>query len=175
MIVRLFLSVLLLTLSGVCSWAADHRIVVTPMVNASGSSEWDALGIGFSDLLSSHLSAYDSLDVVYREDLFPLLQELELSQTGIVAKDALQIGSMVQANNMIRGSFVFVGGELTASVHLYDVQTTQLLHSFRQQGAIEGLDQIVDGLAQRIANKLSGSTAKHLQVCLLYTSDAADE
>lgn len=134
--------------------AADKRIIVQPIVNSSGDLNLDPLSTGFSDLLVAYLSGYDELEILYRDDLHLLWQELAHSESGLESTDAMRIGTLIQANTLIKGGFVKINGKFQANVHIYDIATSQLQYSLDEKGVIESVDTLAASMAQRIANRL---------------------
>lgn len=137
--------------------AADYRIIVQPIVNSSGDDNLDPLSAGFSDLLVAYLSGYEQLEVLYRDDMHRLWQELARSQSGLEKTDAMRIGALIQANTLIKGGFVSVNGTFRANVHVYDIGTTQLQSSLEDSGAIQNVDELAASMAQRIVDELLNS------------------
>jgi len=143
-----------LVLMAQAAHAADQRIIVQPIVNSSGDDHLDPLSAGFSDLLVAYLSGYEQLEILYRDDMHRIWQELAQSRSGLQRTDAMRIGALVQANTLIKGGFVKTNGKFQANVHIYDIATTRLQYSLEENGVIENVDTLAASMAQRIANKL---------------------
>lgn len=148
-----------LILASLMSQAADNRIIVESISNSTSDATLDPLSAGFSDLLVVYLSGYDGLEILYREDLHRIWEELAQSRSGLDRSDTLQIGALIRANTLIKGGFVKVNGSFKANVHVFDIATTQLQFSIEQSGAIENVDELASSMAQRIANKLLNATS----------------
>lgn len=134
--------------------AADNRIIVQSIGNSSGDQRLDPLSDGFSDLLVAYLSAYEELEVLYREDMHRLWQELARDRSGLVRADAMRIGKLIQANTLIKGGFVKINGSFRANVHIYDIATAQLRYSFEESSKIEDVESLASSMAHRIADRL---------------------
>lgn len=150
----ILISVICACLTLQAAHAADNRIIVEPIANSTGDDNLDPLSAGFSDLLVAYLSSYEELEILYREDMHRIWQELAQSMTGLDKADTLRIGALIQANTLIKGGFVKVNGSFQANVHIYDVETTQLRYSFEETGVIESVDSIASSMARDIAGKL---------------------
>lgn len=137
--------------------AADNTIIVEPIANSTGDDSLDPLSAGFSDLLVAYLSAYEGLEILYREDMHRIWQELARSRSGLEKTDTLRIGSLIQANTLIKGGFVKINGTFQANVHIYDIETTKLKYSLEQIGKIESVDTLASSMADRIADRLLSS------------------
>jgi len=134
--------------------AADNRIIVQSIGNSSGDQRLDPLSDGFSDLLVAYLSAHEELEILYREDLHRLWQELARSRSGLASNDAMQVGKLIQANTLIKGGFVKVNGSFRANVHVYDIATAQLRYSFEESSEIEDVEELASSMAQHIAERI---------------------
>jgi len=141
------------------AYAADNKIIVQPITNSTGDENLDPLSEGFSDLLVAYLSGYEGLEILYREDLHRIWQELAQTMSGLEEADALKVGMLIQANKLIKGGFVKINGSFQANVHIYDIETTQLQYSIEEVGNIEDVDMIASKIARIIADKLLNATS----------------
>ena len=80
--------------------AAENKIIVEPMSNSTGDAGLDSLSAGFSDLLVAYLSTYEELEILHREDLHRVWQELARNRSGLERTDTLRIGLLIQANTV---------------------------------------------------------------------------
>ena len=131
-----------------------NRVVVQPFTNASGDRDFIALGEGFADLLAATLATYDKIQVVEREHLHNVVRELGYQLSGLQENDVKKIGNLLQANRLIKGGFVYVGGKLHINVHVFDIETTQLLASLAREGELKDVHQLASSLAEELAFKL---------------------
>lgn len=154
MVRAIFISLICASLISQLACAAENRIIVESFANSTNDATLDPLSTGFSDLLVVYLSGYDGLEILYREDLHRIWQELAQSRSGLDRADTLQIGALIQADTLIKGGFVKVNGSFQANVHGYDIATAELRFSFEQASAIENVDVLASSIAQRIAEKL---------------------
>ena len=144
--------------------AADNRIIVQPLGNSSGDQSLDPLSAGFSDLLVAYLSTHDQLEVLYREDMHRLWQELGQDQSGLVATDAMRIGELLQANKLVKGGFVKTQGAFRANVHIFDIATSQLQYSLEDSSDIEHVDRLAASMAHQIADRLVNHSHKPISL-----------
>ena len=138
--------------------AVENKIIVQPITNSTGDENLDPLSAGFSDLLVAYLSGYQGLEILYREDLHRIWQELARTMSGLEEADGLKVGMLIQANKLIKGGFVKINGSFQANVHIYDIETTQLQYSIKEIGNIEDVDMIASNMARSIADKLVNGT-----------------
>lgn len=147
------------TLTLQAAFALDNKIIVQPITNSTGDENLDPLSTGFSDLLVVYLSGYKGLEILYREDLHKIWQELAQTMSSLEEADALKVGMLIQANKLIKGGFVKINGSFQANVHIYDIETTKLQHSIEEIGDIENVDVIASNMARIIANRLLNATS----------------
>lgn len=138
--------------------ATENKIIVEPMSNSTGDAALDPLSAGFSDLLVAYLSTYEELEILHREDLHRVWQELARNRSGLERTDTLRIGSLIQANTLIKGGFVKINGTFKANIHVYDIESTELRYSLEQRGKIETVDELASSMADQIAEKLLSSS-----------------
>ena len=140
--------------------ASENKIIVDLIANSTGDETLDPLSAGFSDLLAAYLSTYDELEILNREDMHKIWRELAQSRSGLDRTDVLKIGSLVQANTLIKGGFVKINGTFKANVHVYNIASTELRYSLAEVGRIENVDTLASSIADQIADRvLSSSTA----------------
>ena len=147
-------AVILVSFMAEAAIAADNRIIVQPIGYSGSDRSLDPLSEGFADLLVAYLSAHEEQDILYREDMHRLWQELARSHSGLEKADAMRIGALIQANTLIKGGFVKINGSFRANVHVYDIATAQLQYSFEESSNIENVEVLASSIAQRIADSL---------------------
>lgn len=95
-----------------------------------GAAPWDfdALGVGLQQMLITELSQNSGLRLVERSRLREIIDELELSQSGMVDPNTTaRVGNLVQARYMIVGGFVDANGTMRLDARIDDVETGEIL------------------------------------------------
>lgn len=95
-----------------------------------GRDPWDyeALGIGLQQMLITELSLNSGLRLVERSRLREIIEELELSQSGLVnTNTSARVGNLVQARYMIVGGFVDADGTMRLDARIDNVETGEIL------------------------------------------------
>ena len=134
--------------------ATEHRVVVLPFTNSSNNKSLDSLEEGFSDLLMATLTNYEKINVVDREHLWKVINELGLSLSGIQAKEINRTGKLLQANRFVKGGFIEIKRRLNVNVHVFDVETSELLFSIKKTGDLKEVHELATALGEEVAHKL---------------------
>jgi len=111
---------------------ARPGVAVWPFSNGGsfGRDPWDyeALGVGLQQMLITELSLNSGLRLVERSRIREILDELELSRSGVVDPGtAADVGKLVQARYMIVGGFVDADGTMRLDGRIVDVETGEIL------------------------------------------------
>ncbi len=108
---------------------ADSIVVaVLPFSNNSGDPQWDPLGRGLAEMMTTDLARSPSLVVVERVRLQEVLSELEIQQgTGFDPATAAQVGRLVGASHLAFGSLVALAPDLRLDVRLVTTDAGRVL------------------------------------------------
>ena len=99
-------------------------VAVLPFANNSGAAEWDPLGKGLADMMTTDLARSSSLTVIERERLSDVVQEIGLQQTSMIdAATAQKVGQLLGASHLAFGSLVALDPDLRLDVRLVGVGT----------------------------------------------------
>ena len=119
------------------------------------------LGDKIADLLTVFLSMEEGLELVERAKLGQILQESEMSISGLVSPDqATRIGGLVGAQVLIMGRAFVVNEKLYITGKAISVETSRLGAKLAKGSLDEDLDVIVQQLAESMAGWLSENSAK---------------
>jgi len=114
------------------------------------------LGRTFADMVASSLVQSGRVTVVEREQLKELLQELELSQTGLTQTPSdYATGNMHVVRFVISGTVSRIGGRERLEARLLDVLSSQVVAS-----EVLTVDQINVAAANALANMLLGKISQ---------------
>ncbi|MDZ7343995.1 MAG: tetratricopeptide repeat protein [candidate division KSB1 bacterium] len=99
-----------------------NSIAVLNFRNLGGNTDFDPLTKGLADMVITDLSQVKSLTVVERSRMQALLEEMGLSQTGLVDEQtAPRIGHLLGAQKILHGSFLdLAGGKFRLDANLID-------------------------------------------------------
>ena len=113
------------------------------------------LGQQLSDILTARLSIYDQFRLVERKKLADLLQEHQLSLTGMVETDqVVKVGKMLGARIMIFGRAFTIDRDLYIIAKIVGTETSQV-KGVMAKGKLESdLAEIIDQLVNKLTEGL---------------------
>ncbi|MCP4447408.1 MAG: hypothetical protein GY811_18985 [Myxococcales bacterium] len=116
--------------------------------NNSGDPSLDDLSKGFADMLITDLSSAGVVQVVEREKLQVLIDEVKLQRTRFFdQKTAVKIGRGLGARYVVSGSFLEVTPRMRIDVRMIDVASSDVVLASQ----VEGRGEDVFALEQRLA------------------------
>ena len=147
---RSFLLIALLLLPGLAQ--ADPLVVaVLPFSNNSGDPQWDPLGRGLSEMMTTDLARSPSLVVVERARLQGVLSELTLQQAaGFDPASAVRVGRLVGASHLAFGSLVALSPNLRLDVRLVSAEGGKVLVAESVTGEQNHFFALETALADRL-------------------------
>lgn len=99
-------------------------IAISYFDNSSGDAKYNALSKGIADMLITDLSKVKGVNIVEREKLEKLIQEIKLGQSKYFdPATAQKLGKGLGAQNILTGSFYLLDNTLRIDARLIDVQT----------------------------------------------------
>ncbi len=114
-----------------------------------------------ADLLTVFLSMNENLQLVERGELKKMLEELELSMTGIVdPTKATRVGALVGAQVLVTGRAFIINEKLYLTGKVISVETSRLSAHLAKGELTEDLDVIVQGLAEKLGQYLEKNADK---------------
>jgi curli biogenesis system outer membrane secretion channel CsgG len=130
-------------------------IAVLPFENGGSygqsKEDFDALGVGFQQMLTTELAANPALRVVDRSQIKSLLAEQDLGAAGRVdANTAAKIGKIVGAKYVVMGGFIDFYGDLRLDARIVSVETTEIVKSVQGRDKRENLFASVTKLATEV-------------------------
>lgn len=124
---------------------------VLPFDNNSGDYRLDYLRRSISDLLSAAISTRRGLQLVERERLQSIIEELQLGHSGwIDIRTALKMGSLLGAKYILFGSFVQSHNKIRLDVRLSLVESGQTLSHIKSLGEPKRLKEVIDSLVKQL-------------------------
>jgi len=110
------------------------------------------LGPQVTDLLFASLVADPELFLVDREDVKKVVDELELSQSGLVKPDeAVKAGHLTGAKILVTGSVLQVGNSLYLVAKIIGTETSRVLGESAKGNVQDDLDNLAGQLAGQVA------------------------
>ena len=122
--------------------------------------EYGPLSQGLAEMLITELSQVSTVQVVERQKLRSILDEMKLSQSGMISEDhTLQAGRMLGAKYLVFGAFmVDLDKKIRIDIRIIEVETGLTIEA----GQVTGKTKKVLSLVK----KLSKKTLKDLKIAL---------
>ena len=128
-------------------------IAVLDFDNSTGNKENDRLKSGITESINSFISNAEGISVVERKRLDSALEEIVLSNAGLVNEDkALEIGKFLQANLIIVGSFLYENEIYRITCRALEVETS--LIRFADQSENSDIFRAIDDISIKILDHL---------------------
>jgi TolB-like protein len=140
--------------------ASARTIAIAYFDNNTGKAELDPLRKGLADMLITDLGNVGSLQIVERDKLNQVLDELKLSKTKFIdPRTAQKLGKGLAAEFIMTGSYVMGGDTLRVDVRVVEVKTGRVAASEKVEGKKEEFfaleKDLVDILIKTLDVKLS--------------------
>ena len=140
--------------------ASARTIAIAYFDNNTGKAELDPLRKGLADMLITDLGNVGSLQIVERDKLNQVLDELKLSKSKFIdPKTAQKLGKGLAAEFIMTGSYVIGGDNLRIDVRVVEVKTGKVAASEKVEGKKEEFfaleKDLVDILIKTLDVKLS--------------------
>ena len=156
------LAVALLCVSALpASAGAARSVAVLYFDNDTGDSTFDYLGKGLADMMVTDLAAVPDIQVVEREKLEALLQELKLQRTRYFdPKTAQKIGRGVGAEFAVAGAFLSVAPDIRIDVRVIRIGTGEIVAARKVVGQKDKFFELQQKLAAELIDGLGAAAEK---------------
>ncbi|OGS45170.1 MAG: hypothetical protein A2539_08945 [Elusimicrobia bacterium RIFOXYD2_FULL_34_15] len=123
--------------------------------NITNNKEYDWIGTGFAETITSKIINIKSITVVERTKLFDILKEQKLQLSGLVDNNtAVKVGNLLAAQFVVVGSFQILGENLNVAARIVNVATAQIEKSATVEGKLEDIFGLQEKLIFEIANAI---------------------
>ncbi len=159
------LSVLLFVLTIAASVpAAETTLAVLDFENNSffHRDVYESLSKGLADMMITELSTISSLKVVERQKLRSILEEMQLSQSGMVSEqNSVQVGKMLGAAHLVFGGFMVTMDEkIRVDMRIVEVETGLTVKAGEMTGKTKEVLTLVKKLSEKILKDLQIATTR---------------
>ncbi len=128
--------------------------------NTTRNQENAWLSKGIADMLISEIAGRGAVDVVERTNLKKILEEQQLSLTGLMDdRKAIELGKLLSANRLIYGAFIIKGATIVINGKLTETESGKITATFSTQGPLESILILQSDLAIK-AQKALGIEVK---------------
>jgi len=150
--------------------------------NNTTDTKYDNLGRALSTMMVSDLSVLEELQLVERDRLEDLLNELELQQSVYADPATAQtVGVMVGAEYVVTGAFVTVDPDIRLDTRIVRVETSEVVKTAEVAGPSNELltlqqrmaDEFIDGLEMKLTEEQRARLRERQRANSLGTLDTA--
>lgn len=119
------------------------------------------LGTQVADLVFASLVTDPNMYLVDREDIQNILQEQELSVSGIVnPAEAVQVGQLTGAKLIVTGSVIQAGDKLVLVAKIIGTETSRVAGASIKGQIDQDLDELTERLAANIVKEINANSAQ---------------
>ena len=140
-------------------YSSEKTIAVLDFENNSifNAHEYESLCKGFAEILITELNQVKNLRVVERQKLRLLLDELKLSQSGIITPEStVKIGHLLGAQHLVFGGFIVTGQKkIRIDVRIVEVETGLTVKASEVTGKTRRILSLVKQLSKQILKGLT--------------------
>ncbi|MBN1797596.1 MAG: hypothetical protein JW822_03405 [Spirochaetales bacterium] len=142
----IFLLIFVICVSGFAG--AERILSVLYFENTTNSTDFNWLSKGIADMLITDITGVPEVTVVERESIEKILKEQERSLNDLYDENsAVAIGKLLNANELIYGSFIIHQGKIRIDAKLVEVETAKIIKTVDVSGALEKLFTLQKELA----------------------------
>lgn len=133
------------------SKTSTKTVAILSFDNNSNEVRYDHLGKGLADMMITDLSAVEALQLVERERLQELVDELELQQSALFDPEtALKLGRFVGAEYVVIGSLTSVKPTLRIDARVIHVESSEIVQSSEVTGEEDEFFEMHQELADQL-------------------------
>ena len=116
------------------------------------AENYDNLSKGLAEMIITEFSEVQSVNVVERRDLKAVMDEIKLSQTGMIeANKTVEAGKLLGAKHLVLGGFVVsMNDEIRIDLRIIEVETGLTKHA----AEVTGKTKKIFGLIQELSTKV---------------------
>jgi TolB-like protein len=145
-------------------------VAVVRFDNNTGDERYEHLGRAMSSMMISDLSVIERIQLVERERIEEVMDELDLQQSGRVDPETAQsLGMIVGAQYMVFGAFVTVDPEMRLDTRIARTETTEIVTTADVRGQGESLFDLQQRLAEELISGLELVLTEDLETALAFS------
>ena len=132
------------------------KIGIIEFQSLNEEAKKDNLGKIVSEMLTTSFVNSESFKIIEREQLQKVVQEFQLSQSGIIDTSyAKQIGKITGADAIVTGSVTKIGNDLRLDARIIDVESGIILTAEKSVGKVDlkSIGMMTDQIVANLVNK----------------------
>jgi len=117
----------------------------------------EEFGKVFTEILTTSFVSSDAFQIIEREQLNKVLDEIKLTQSGIVDTSNVKLlGNMVGADAIVLGSITKLGDDLRLDIRIVDVDSGLILTAEKNEGKadIRSIGIMADAVVNNLISRL---------------------
>jgi len=132
------------------------KIAVFPFRLITGNADYSSLGRGLAEMIITDLSQVKKIELIERERIQSLLDEMALGQTGLVdEKTAPKFGKLLGAGKMVHGSFSIPDEDnITLDAAFWDIQNKHFPTFTSQNDALGNLFKLEKDIVFKVIDNM---------------------
>ncbi len=135
---------------------ADTRpvtLTVMPFTALQGQSQaW--LSKGLADLFTKDLGQVNSFVLLERTRMQAFVNELELSQSGLIDKNqALRMGRVARVEQVLYGNYSLSGKDIRLNIFLLETDSQEIVQTAQASGKLEQIRELAQQMSLDLINK----------------------
>lgn len=124
-----------------------------------GQPNLEALKVGLAQMLVTDIKSSGDVDVVERQRLQAVLDELDLGHKGLTSEaTAAKVGKLLGAQYLVMGTYFELMGTLRIDARVVDVETGRIVHAYGANDATTKFLTIEKDIAGSLAASLADLT-----------------
>ena len=158
---KIFLTVILLFYISLFSASTSIEKKTLAILDFSNNSLIDkekhaSLSQGLAEIMITELSKVQNLKLVERQKINSLIQEMQLSQSGIVSDNAgIQVGKLLGAHFLVFGSYMIsFDKKIRVDIRIVEVETGVTIEAGEVTNKVTKLFEIIKELNKKITKDL---------------------
>ncbi|MBN1523610.1 MAG: hypothetical protein JW904_03910 [Spirochaetales bacterium] len=133
-------ALIFLFVAGAAFGADDKIISIMYFQNTTKNADFDWLSKGLTDMLITDIAGKKGVSVVERESIEKILKEQERSISDLYDQtNAVKIGKIANAREVVYGSFIIQGTLLRIDAKLVDIESAKVIKGFEASGTVDEL------------------------------------
>jgi TolB-like protein len=135
-----------------------------------------SLSQGLAEIMITELSKIQSLQLVERQKINSLIQEMQLSQSGMISDAAgVQVGKLLGAHFLVFGSYMIsFNNKIRVDIRIVAVETGVTVKAEEVTDKVTKLFEIIKQLNEKITKDLNINLTKQEQKSLMETNASLD-
>ncbi|PKN59317.1 MAG: hypothetical protein CVU56_01245 [Deltaproteobacteria bacterium HGW-Deltaproteobacteria-14] len=172
---RLAVAALTLALASTAVAAAPRTVAVLPWIPGAAPQSLGGFGTALAGMVVTDLASVPGLQLVERERLNAVLDELSLSRTAFVDPvAAVRVGHGLGAELLVSGSFSVVAERLLMDARLIAVESGNILAAVRSEGPLEEYVAVEKDVVEQLLGQLKISLTPGARRTLLVRAQTED-